>query len=278
MRVPEPLLPPHVLAARLRNLNREVHASMPCGYRVASLLVHLASDSLDAFGRVSYALMIEAVVRGMPDSPNGKPATDYVQDVHQRGPDALPSGYGRPFAARVYRILLAKFGAPEVAEEAMSKVMVQAARGKLHVANGSGLHAAEAYLITSAMNAARDILRSQGRRREESLTQHRDDDDVVVDVEDPEAFVELERALSPGDIKKLLGDLEQVHPRARSFAEALLEGDSKADIAEAWSVTPSYVSKWLRQYGSEIKQVIEHHLRQARGLYSYDRRDSAGPL
>jgi DNA-directed RNA polymerase specialized sigma24 family protein len=270
MSPPHAPVPRHVLARRLQALNQKIHRSLPWGCRVAGLLIHLAADSLDAFGRTAYALMVEAVVRGMPDSPSGRPATDYVQEVHLRGPDALPSGYGKPFASRVYKILLVKFGDPQVTEEAMSRVMLQAARGKLHIANGSGLHEAEAYLITSAMNAARDVLRSQGRRREESLTRKRDVGDATIDIEDPNAFAEVERALSPADMQRVLRGLERVHPRARAFAEAVLNGESQTEIAKAWNVSPSYVSKWLREHREDIGDVLRHRLREARVSYSYD--------
>ncbi|HEY0467625.1 MAG TPA: hypothetical protein VGC79_25670, partial [Polyangiaceae bacterium] len=69
----------------------------------------------------------------MPNTADGKPAFDLIQEVQRKGVDALPPGYGKPFAGRVYKILLSKFSDPELAQEVLSQVMLQAARGKLHV-------------------------------------------------------------------------------------------------------------------------------------------------
>ncbi len=265
-------VPQHILHRCAVDLSRRIYTSLPWGYRVAGLFVVLARNALDAFGRVAYAEMIRSVVRGMPDTPLGKPAFDLVQDVEHRGADALPPDYGKPFATRVYKILLSKFSDPEVAEDAMSQVLLQVARRKLHIQNGSSLHEAESYIITVALNAARDILRARSRRREESLVRERDDDQTTIDVEDPEAFARLDKLLPASELRVVLRDLGEVHPRAPEWLQARLQGDSGQEIATDWGTTPSYVSKWQRQYVPAIRRVVEHHLRQARARYSYDRR------
>lgn len=265
------VLPPHVLVCRLDHLQRQIYASMPWGYRVAHLFTVLGADGASTAGRSAYALFIAAAVRGMP-SINGRDALDLVRDI--RGPedaDRLPPDYGAQFGRRLYRVLLARFG-PEIAEDAIAETLMKIARGKVHVRTGANLSEAEALVVTVGLNNARDLARKQGRARAVSDV---DEEGRTLDVEDPEAFAKLERALSPRDMQRILQDLEDVHPRARSFAEAVLEGDSKADVAEAWSVTPSYVSKWLKQYGGAIRKVIEYRLREARCRYSYDRRDVA---
>jgi len=275
MSTAEPSVPLHALARRLRDLHRRVHASMPWGYRVAGLFVRLAADSIDTFGRVICAEFIKAVVRGMPDAPGGKPAFDLIQDVFRRGADALPPGYGRSFASRVYKILLSKFSDPELAEEAMSRVMLQAARGKVHIANGSDLHSAEAYVITACMNAARDILRSKGRRREVPLVRERDDDDREVDIADPETFRDLDKTISPREMERLLDAVEEVHPRAREYVEAVLRGDSQAEWARELGVTDAAVSKFVRKIRPTLQQALREHLRSGsvaarHSAYSYD--------
>lgn len=270
------IVPQHILARRATDLNRRIYGSLPWGYHVAGLLLVLAGDSLDAFGRVVYATMIEAAVRGMPDSPGGKPAYDYIQDVHQRGPDALPSGFGKPFATRVFKILLSKFSDAEVAEEAMSQVLLQAARGKLHIKNGADLRDAESYVITVALNAARDILRARGRRREQPLVRERDDDQTTMDVEDPQAFERLDKLLPPSELQSVLKALGEVHPRAPEWLRARLDGDSGQEIAEQWGTSPSWVSKWQKLYLPKVKAIVEHHLREAANRYSYDRRAGSG--
>lgn len=266
------LTPQHQLQRRAVDLSRHIYATLPWGYRVAGLLLVLAGDSLEAFGRASYGECIRAVVHGLPDLPNGKPALDLVQDVQRRGADALPAGYGRPFAVRVFKVLISKFGDHEIAEEAMSHVLLQIARGKIHIRNGSSLQEAEAMLIVVALNGARDALRARGRRREQPLIREDDDAQTTVDVEDPQAYEQLDKLLPASELKTLLRELVEVHPRAPDWLQARLQGDSGQDIASDWGTTPSYISKWQRTYVPQIRKRLEHHLRQARSRYSYDRR------
>jgi len=270
---PSIVVPQHALARRASKLSRKIYAAMPWGYRVAGLLTILAADALDAFGRTMSAEMVMSVVRGMPEI-GGKPAMDWIQDVHRKGADVLPTGTGREFAARVYKILLTKFGDPEIAEEAMSAVLLASARKKIHIANGVSMHEAGSYIITACLNAARDLLRARGRRREDSLVRDRDEDSGQNDeVEDPRAFERLDEALPASELRKILTELGDVHPRAPEWLKARLDGQSGQEISEAWQTTPSYVSKWQRTYLPQIKKVVEHHLREASGacqsVYDY---------
>jgi DNA-directed RNA polymerase specialized sigma24 family protein len=273
---PITVVPAHVLARRASDLSRRIYTSLPWGFKVANLLVVLASDSLDAFGRVMYAEFIKAAVRGMPDTAPGKPALDLIQEATRKGADALPQGYGKPFATRLYKILLSKFGGdPSLIDEAMSDLMTKAVRGKLHIAIGSSLGAAETYMIVAAQNSVRDLLRSQERKREVPLIRDQSQGETTIDVEDPNAFKALDKAISPSEMAKLLQELEDVHPRAPEWLKARLDGDSGQEISEAWRTTPSYVSKWQRTFLPKIKKVVEHHLREARsmgsGTYDYYR-------
>lgn len=86
-------------------------------------------------------------------------------------------------------MLLSKLGEPEVAQDAMSKVLLQVVRGKVYIHNAADLHSAESYVVTACFNAGRDILRSQGRRREQPLVRERDDEQATVDVADPEPLL-----------------------------------------------------------------------------------------
>ena len=263
----------HAIHRRAVELSRSIHTSLPWGYRIAEMFTVLAGDGLDAFSRTVYAEFIKSVVRGMPDVSSGKAALDLVQDVARRGAEALPVGYGRPFASRVFKTLVSKFSDLSLVEDAMSQVLLQVARGKLHIHNGSSLHEAESYIITVAMNAARDILRARGRRREHSLV-HERDEQAAVDVEDPEAFRQLDTLMPASELRAVLRELGELHPRAPEWLKARLDGQSGQEISELWQTTPSYVSKWQRTYLPAIKKVVEHHLREARsaGGSSYDYR------
>lgn len=274
MSTAEPRVPLHLVVRRARDLNGRIYASFPWGYRVAALLTVLAADSLDAFGRTMYAEFIKSVVRGMPDAPGGKQAFDLVQDVQLRGADVLPVGYGKQFAARVYKILLVKFGDAEVVEDAMSEVMTKAVRGKVHVANGSDLHHAESYVITSCLNAARDVLRSKSRRREVPLVDERDD--RVPDIADPDTFRDLDKSVTPRDMERLLDSVGAVNPKARDYLEAVLRGDSQAEWARDLGVTDAAVSKFIRKVRPTLQQKLREHLRSAtlmasRSAYDYRR-------
>jgi len=254
-----------IAQSRASDLSRKIYA----------LLVVLAADSVDVWGRLFYAEFIKAGVRDLPDLYSGKPASDMIQIVHEKGADALPPGYGKPFASRLYRILMVRFGAdPLLIEEAMSDLMSKAVRGKLHIANGSSLGAAETYIIVAAQNSVRDRLRAQGRKREVPMGLDRDQDDPI-DVEDPNAFKMLDKAISPTELAKLLRELESVHPRAPEWLRARLDGDSGQEISEAWKTTPSYVSKWQKTFLPKIKRVVEHHLREGSRTGSYDYRATA---
>jgi DNA-directed RNA polymerase specialized sigma24 family protein len=255
---------------------RLVHTSLPRGHRIAALLVVLAGDVLDHFGRAVYGEFILASVRGMPDTAGGRPASDLMQEVSRKGPQALPPGYGKGFAARVYKILISKFADPEIADEAMSHVLLQIARKKLHVASGASVQEGEALVITVAINAARDQLRRRNRLRERSLAP--DEADQPIDIEDPNAFNQLDRLLPTSELMGVLRELERVHPRAPEWLRARLNGDSGTEIAQDWGTTPSYISKWQATYVPQIKKLIENHLRTAARhtsevvAYSYDRR------
>jgi DNA-directed RNA polymerase specialized sigma24 family protein len=261
--------PPHELAKRARQLSRRIFASLPWGFRLAHLFSVLGGDAASTLGRSAYALFIGAAVRGMP-AVDGRDALDLVRDI--RGPEdaaKLPPDYGRAFGSRLFRSLLAKFG-PEIAEEATADTLLKIVRGRVHVRNGANLAESEGLISTVAINSARDLARSEQRRRRQVQ-----DDDGPLDIEDPGAFAAVERALSPTEMAVVLRELEKVHPRARSFAEALLDGDTKAEIAENWRVTPSYISKWFREHRDELAAVLHRHMHAAKARYTYDHRPAS---
>jgi DNA-directed RNA polymerase specialized sigma24 family protein len=53
-------------------------------------------------------------------------------------------------------------------------------------------------IITIALNAARDLLRAQGRRREDPLVRDRDDELREVDIADPEELPRISKTPSEG--------------------------------------------------------------------------------
>jgi DNA-directed RNA polymerase specialized sigma24 family protein len=258
---PISVIPQHVLSKRASDLSRKIHASFfPWGFKVANLIVVLAGDSLEIFSRVLTGQFVLAGIRELPEI-GGKPASDWLQTVHTKGPNVLPPGTGRELGNRVFKILLVKFSDPEIAQEAMSAVMLQIARGKFHIANGASIHEAQSYTITACLNAGRDILRARGRRREAPMT--RDDDGQEIDIADPEAFRDLEKSISEKDMSQILGDAGRISPRAREYLEAILRGDSQSDWARDLGVTDAAVSKFVRKIRPTLQKVLENHLRSA---------------
>lgn len=253
------------LAAEASQLSRKIFASLPWGFRLAHLLSKLAIDTQEAFGRLAYAEFLKAGVNGLPDI-QGQPALNFREKFKgPRAADKLPRGYGKDFGVRVWKIAMAKFYQPEVVEEAISQVMIKMVSGGAHLREGSDLKTAEAFVITAVMNAATDALRKKKRNvSERSLIQ--DDGDggsEEIDISDPNAFRDMERMVPHSEMAKIMRDLKKVDDRAPSWVEAQLEGLSNVDIAEQWNVSPTYVTKWVRQYTDDIQEVFAKYFREA---------------
>jgi hypothetical protein len=123
------------------------------------------TEALDVFGRVVMAEFIGALVRDLPNFPNGTPALSVFAAVLNRGADAVPNGYGRCFAREVHGVLVRRFLDRDVVEEAMSAFVTTAIRGKVYIGAGAPLAAARRYVLASAANAAKNVLRTRSRRR-----------------------------------------------------------------------------------------------------------------
>lgn len=250
------------LASAATKLSRTIFASLPWGFRLAHLFSKFAIDTQEAFGRFAYAEFLKAGVEGLPDI-NGQPALSLRDKIQgPRAADKLPRGYGKAFGTRVWKIALAKFHNPEVVEEAVSRVMVRLVAGEMRIRENSDLRSAEGFLVTSVLNAATDVLRSQLRKRETPSHMENDDgEQTEIDIADPHAFKELERSVPPSEMAKILRELKQVNERAPAWVEAQLDGLSNVEIADEWGVSPAYVTKWTRTYLDRIQAVFTKYLR-----------------
>lgn len=256
----------NVLAAQFRQFNRQLYASLPWGYRVAGLMLHLASSVTDSLGKVIYFELIKAGVGDMPDV-NGAPASEFL-DKHPKNPERLPTGYGRKLADRLYAILLSKTRNPDAVEEVISDYLVTVSRKGIPVPAGSTLSQAEGYVKSSVMNALSDYFRaSKGRKDRGGIrpdSQSLDDENSEFgNLADPNAFKNLDDMLPQADIRRLMRDLEHVNARAPSWLEAQLEGLSNTELAAEWGVGKSAISEWERTNLPKIKKIVLDYVREA---------------
>lgn len=247
----------HKLATQASGLSRSIFASFPWGFRVAHLFTKLAIDTQEAFGRFVYAEFLKAGVEGMPDI-NGAPALEFRPKVQgPRGADKLPRGYGKQFGLKVWKIALAKLKNPEIVEEAISKVMMKLVQGKMKIQQGSSLSTAESFIVTSVINAGKDILKHK-RFEQPSLV---DEEGGGIDITDPGAFQQLNDMIPRSEMQRILRDLRRVHEKAPEWVEAQLEGLTNTELAAQWGTSIPYITKWTKRYLPEIKKVFYKHLK-----------------
>lgn len=250
------------LAAHATKLSRAIFASLPWGFRLAHLFSKLAIDTQEAFGRFAYAEFLKAGVVGLPEI-NGQPALSLRDKIQgPRAADKLPRGYGKAFGTKVWKVALSKFHNPETVEEAISRVMMRMAAHEMKVREGSDLKFAEAFIVTSVLNMATDLLRRE-RYETPTLMQENDDEYQEVDIDDPGAFKDISQMIPKSEMAKILRDLRTVHERAPSWVEAQLDGLSNVEIAAEWGVSPAYVLKWTKAYIDRIQAVFNKYLRDA---------------
>lgn len=249
------------LAARATELSRQIYASLPWGYRLANLFHKLAFSIQEIFGKFAYAKFIQSGVEGLPDI-NGKPALDMRAVVQgPRAESKLPNGYGREFGSKVWKVGLSKLRNPEIVEEAISAVTLKMVSGQLRIDDGTNLTRAESLIITSVLNAGTDVLRK--KYRDPSGQMPTTDEGVEVDFADPKSFRKIEDILSPGEMGKMMKEIDRVHPRATEWVEAILEGVSKRELADQWGVTPAAITNFENKYLDRIKKVVFNYLKDA---------------
>lgn len=255
----------HPVLARAKTLSRRIYASLPWGFRVANLFLKLASGYIDAFGRLVYAEMIKAGVEGMPPV-NGEPAQAWVDRVQgPKGPDKLPRGYGAEFGKRIYAFLLSKTHSVDLAEEIMSRLMMDIARGKLHFKGGYDVKQSEGLIFQQATRAILDVKREQHGRKNDRMAPDSLTDDVgdTIDLADPSSFQHLDSMLPRSEMGRVMHDLQQIHPKAVEWFEAKLEGLSGRELAEQWGVTAPRVHQLEEKIIPGVKLVLQKYLRDA---------------
>lgn len=246
----------HPLLARARKLSRRIYASLPWGYRLAGVMLHIASILNDLFGRAVYQEFIRLGVVGMPPLNGEVPSRDLKR---------VPAGYGKKFADRLYALLLTKSRNPDIAEDVMSEVLKKLGEGKLTIREGAVLREAEQYVTQTAMNILKTLWRTKSRHPEESFPSADPDaeEGPQVNFEDPNSFRHLDKLLPKADLGRLMHDLERVHDRAPSWLEAKLDGLTGVEIAQEWGVGKSAITAWEQKNVPEIKRVLTRYIQDA---------------
>jgi len=246
----------HPLLAQAREQSRRIYASLPWGYRVARLVLHLASGLTDIIGRVTYLDFIKSGVVDMPPINGETPA---------RTLKAVPVGYGKHFGDRLYALLLSKSKHPDTVEDVLSTLMTQIAEGKMKLREGASLREAESYVIQWALNTLKMIWRKDNSRREQGMPEGETEDGAPIDFnfEDPNSFRHLDKLIPKSELSRLMHDLERVHERAPSWLEAKLDGLRGVEIAQEWGVGKSYITGWEQQYVPAIKRVLTRYIQDA---------------
>lgn len=252
------------LVARLRDLNRRIYSSLPWGYRLAQVVLHMASSLTDTVGKVFYMEFLKSRVEDMPPI-NGQPALEVAEEFKGR-PERLPRGYGAKFGARVFATLLQKVRNPELVEEIISQLLLNVARKKFSF-EGMSLSKAENFVITSAMNLVTDYLRGEygrgkeRRKRDLSLDSPVNDSTTIEDLlSDPSAFKSIDNMLSSSELSRMTAELDRLHPRAADWFTAKLNGDKSKEIAEAWGVSPAAVSQFEAKVMPKVKEILYKYL------------------
>lgn len=242
------------LARKADNLASRIYCSLPFGYRLARVLVKISMETREILGRVALAEMIKAGVSGIPDI-KGKPAEDYAEAVKRRGADGLPRGSGSALGEKVWNLAKRKYPRGLLVEDALSQVMVRMVERPFFDGFRS-YKDAEAFLLKSVLNALADVVRHIKRS-------------PVTEVElDPETmgdrgFEQLEHLLNGIQLRRLMGELHRLDPRALQWFNAQLEGRKNKELAEMWGVSEPRVHQIITRLLPKIRELITDSVEDA---------------
>lgn len=228
-----------------RDLQRRLWCSLPFGYRLAHLLCALSSSALEAYGKAFYTAFLQKGVTGMPDIFN-KPAEQWfaeqpenIRDTPKLA-DKLPKDYGYDLANLVKKILLRKFGDPGLVDEALSGFYMRyLASGHLRFTRGTSLADAHRFVIESVKRELINLLKSRGRKREQSLFQEDEGEERTIDIRDPNAFEHLEDTFPDWHQPVVKRDLMRVAPWVPAYLDLATEGYGDDEIF-GWSKSDPY--------------------------------------
>lgn len=236
------------------DLRTRVHASLPWGFRLGSVLlqVKFAAESED-FGKLVFGVFLLSEVEGMPST---SVVPESLRDI-----DRLPSGYGRDFGVAARRVARKFFSDESVIDDLLSTVGLKVLSDPKFrsTIRGKPLSEARSYVYRMIANQARDMLRAQKVRRHELL------DDVVAD---PASWDTLEELIPESEKAAIRTELEEsvapwMLPDLPLYFDLLLDGYSNKEIAEK-RLLPSLQHRPVSQqalakYRAKMKEVLQRH-------------------
>jgi hypothetical protein len=256
------------LAKRASDLSRRLYASLPLSYRIARLLIDITASANTAFGMFAYALFIRAGVPDIPDI-NGHPALD-LQPALQADLNALNklsfadrralASISGKFGEFTYAIFLKKYHNPELVEEGISRTNIDFVRNP-DLIHAVPLAQAKNYVLNSVDHNIMDVIRHS--KKFSPMSMPVDEEGNTLDLEDPRAFKNMERMVSPTVMHRIVSDLGNIHPLGPVWLECKLEGEPQTVMAEQLGITPSRIVQLLHHYEPAFEKVILKHISDA---------------
>lgn len=213
-----------ILAAQETRIR--LYSSLPWGYRLAELFTRLAVDTIESFGRTIMAEFLLRGVTGMPDP--GHRWNPKSSDPAK----TLPSGYGREFASRVYKTLIAKFRDPDVVDNAMMDFVIRFTLqgGSKHMLPNTDFKTAMGYVMTGVVNQGKNIVKDNAKRRQNEKPLTDEEDGSSIDVDDPNAFRDLLRLIPSSELSRMKSELAGVISWAPYYVSLVMQGYDDAEI------------------------------------------------
>lgn len=273
------------LLIRAADTRRKLFASLPWGYRLATIFLALDAAMLEAWGRQVGLMMLQAGVPDMPNpGPKWKPEKPNVRD--------LPRGYCQDIAKRAYGLALKQSGNPDTAADIMQDVLLDVMSGKLKLDGKKGQAATVSFLLKGVQWKASDARKKQQRRREDSTERSDDEGESTLNLVDdafesnpywsanPQQFQRIEDVF-PRDVWKneVLPATTKVHPDMAFFfalledgytAKEIVEGDMLPDFnpgdyktpLQTWNAKVQKAKEIIRQKAREYGNDLGRQARQ----------------
>lgn len=220
------------------SLRRKLLASLPWGYRLASIFLAMDSSSVENWARQMGALMLQAGVTGLPD-----PGPRW--DAAKASPSTLPRNYLFDFGKKSYGVALKKVGNPEDASDAMMDVMMSYVSGKSSFKAGASSSAMS--FVLKGVEWAANTIRKKTQKAKGRLAPSGDDDegDTMLEVvdnafesnpywnENPRQFSKIEDVF-PKEVWRgqVLPEVAKVHPDMPFFFTLLEDGYTAKEVIE----------------------------------------------
>ena len=223
------------LLRRAADVRQRVFASLPWGYRLATLFLAMDASSIEAWGRQMGALMLQAGVTGLPDpGPRWNP--------EKPNPKDLPRHYLFEFGKKAYGVALKVVQNPEDAGDAMMDTVMEFLKSpKL---KGMKASSAMSFITTQVMWQAKAIRKK--RRDQDSIDDPGSDEEgETIDLvdnafshnpywnENPRQFRQLNDTI-PEKIweQDVMPAVAKIHPDMPLYFDLLLKGHSGKEIVE----------------------------------------------